>query len=236
MSDPPAAEPRGTDTAATPAPRGRRRLLPRRPRHVVVTAAAVVVLASAAALVVAARLEPLDTGSGAYSVHGEDLELLRVGTPADGHDVYIAPFVEGERVTLRFPLHNTSSVPVRLLEIFPPARATPCGWHPIEVAVSPPDRQRFEPFAPGRLGAGDSLDVRLTGEFRCPHGQARIEALTYHETVPITYRLAGIVGGTAEVDPGYRFGWTTLEPETFTDDLVHVIPPHSSSQQDGGES
>jgi hypothetical protein len=188
----------------------------------VVVAAVLAVMA----LMWAVGVEPLHAGSGGYDVRGENIELLSVHGIAS-NDLFIAPYTEGERVTLRFPLVNDSRVPVRLVEIVPLEHVVTCGWQPVEVLVSPSILEDFAPFQPTTLWPGEILDFSITGTFSCEPVPARIEGLTFYDSVPIRYRVAGLIPRMSRVDPGYTFGWSTNPPETFTAELVDVVRPSS---------
>lgn len=193
---------------------------------IIIAVVAAMMVISVGAAVLAFGVEPLQAGSGTYAVQAEELELVHVRGPDHFRGLYIAPYVDGEKVSMRFPLHNASRVSVRIEEVFPSERVTPCGWHPVEVEVSQPYRDQFEPLGDHTLGPDEYLDVRVVGEFACPErSEAVIEALALHETIPVDYRVAGIVPRTAEIDVGYRLGWTTADVDEFTDDLVTRIPP-----------
>lgn len=175
----------------------------------------------AAAIVWGTNLEPLRAGSGGYDVRGT-AELVRVSAPLQ-RDWYVATFVDGDRVTLRFPLFNEGPLPVRILEVFPQDRVLGCGWKPDEVTMSPSLAEAYRPFEPTTLGRQENLDLAISGVLECDGHTDPIGGLSSYDRVPVRWRTAGVFERTSDIDPGYLFAWSD-EPEEFLEDLVQPVP------------
>lgn len=193
--------------------RGRRRWL----------LAAVLLLLVVILIAFASNTEPLTPGSGSYGVFGHDGAVTAIRPPAS-ESAYIAPYVEGQRVTVLFPVTNEGPLPLRLLEVFPPERAVSCGWKPDTVGMRRTGAERWRPFEETTLARGETVELAVRGVFLCENPPARMDALTSYGSVPVRYAVGGLVSRTSDIDPGFSFHWTTADVELFTQDLVSDLP------------
>lgn len=214
----------------------------RRVARVVAVLAAIALLVGG--LVWAVNVEPLRAGSGTYGVWGQDIELTAVspgiragGGPSffDGdRDYRIAAWTPGARITLRFPVTNTSWVPIRLVEVFPDGLAG-CGWQPDAAYAADPMDADMAPFEPVTLWPGRHLDIAVTGTMHCDFPWVPRDGLTGFGGVDVRYRVAGIVPRDSWVDNGYTLFWTESPIEQAIDESswldhagarnVYVVPP-----------
>jgi hypothetical protein len=173
-----------------------------------------------------ATTDPLDVGSGGYGVLSPVAPLASVDDPF-GETSYVATYVEGERVTLRFPMTNVGRVPVRITGVFPAEDRLLCGWTPDRIETSASTAEYYVPFEPFWLAPDEVVDVSVSGLFGCEGRTGAQQGLVSYDSVPVQWSLAGVVPRTGRVATGYRFGWTE-DPETYLTDLVR---PDAGIQQ-----
>ena len=137
-----------------------------------------------------------------------------------GEEVYVATYVEGERVTLLFPLTNTGRVPVRVTEIFPVEDGLLCGWSPDRVETSVSTADDYRPFRPFWLSPDEIVDLSVSGVFDCDGRPGLQQALSSYGGVPVHWSLGGVLPRISRVSTGYGFGWTG-NPDAFLTDLVN---------------
>lgn len=166
----------------------------------------------------AGATDPLAPGSGGYGVASDVAPVASVRMPFD-ETAYVATYVEGERVTLLFPLTNTGRVPVRVTEIFPAEDRLLCGWSPDRVETSASTADDYRPFQPFWLSPDEIVDVSVSGRFGCEGRQGTQQGLSSYGGVPVQWSLGGVVPRTSRVSTSYDFGWTE-DPDAFLTDLV----------------
>lgn len=137
-----------------------------------------------------------------------------------GEEVYVATYVEGERVTLLFPLTNTGRVPVRVTGIFPVEDALLCGWSPDRVKSSVSTANHYRPFHPFWLSPDEIVDLSVSGVFACDGQQGTQQGLASYGGVPVHWSLGGVLPRISRVSTGYGFGWTG-NPDAFLTDTVN---------------
>lgn len=167
----------------------------------------------------ASTTDPLMQGSGGYGVVSDVAPVASVRVPL-GEEVYVATYVEGERVTLLFPLTNTGRVPVRVTEVFPVEDGLLCGWSPDRVETSVSFTGDYRPFQPFWLSPDEIVDLSVSGVFDCDGQQGTQQGLSSYDGVPVRWSLGGVLPRTSRVSTGYEFGWTE-DPDAFLTDLVN---------------
>ncbi len=192
---------------APAAPRRRRGLL------AAAVAAGVVAVAAVGGVWWAGTTDPLARGSGTLGVLSEVAPVAAVNAPF-ASTAFIATYVEGERLALRFPITSTSRLPVRITEVFPRKDRISCGWVPDRVETSTGYAEDFRPFEPFWLSQGETVDLLVSGVFGCGGRQGAQTGLTSYDAVPVRWSAGGVVSRTTRVPTGYDFGWTA-NPEPY---------------------
>ena len=203
-----------SDVLTEPAPEpavARRRRWPLR-------AAALAGIVLVAVLWWAATTDPLEPGSGSYGVLSPVAPVASVDAPF-AETSYVATYVEGERVTLRFPMTNLGRVPVRVTGVFPAEDRLICGWTPDRIETSASTAGYYLPFEPFWLAPDEVVDLSVSGLFGCEGRTGAQQGLSSYGGVPVQWSLAGVVPRTSRLSTGYQFSWTE-DPEPYLTDVV----------------
>jgi hypothetical protein len=101
------------------------------------------------------------------------------------------------------------------------------GWRPDQVEVGAVEGVEHRPFEPVTLAPGEGVSLAISGPLD-RGGRGGTDGLTSYGTVPVRWRLAGVLPRTSDVHPGYTFGWSS-QTDAFLQDLVDWIPPSEGS-------
>ena len=190
----------------------------RRGRWVALAVAVTIV----AALVAASQGRVEGEGTGQTAVKSDRAEVVRIATPSQ-EPVFLVSADPGARVTLLFPLHTTSRLPVRIEEVVVPGADPECGWQQDRVLTSLRLGEPFVPFAPLWLSRDEALQVSVSGTF-LPCEPYAAFGLRGTDVAQVRYRPAGLLPRSDDVPLGYDFSWTS-EPLADVEDVVTQQAP-----------